>query len=97
MLPAAHTVGPDQPLPPHCPHLGAVATFVCVGGLEVVSVGGLEVVCVGGLEVVDTTDEPAVLDGVMVLLLSPPGGLTTPPGPATEVVSSPDSMYTPLK
>lgn len=89
VLPAAHTVGPDQPFPPHCPYLGAVATFVCVGGLEVV--------CVGGLEVVGTTVEPAVLDGVVALLLPPPGGLTTPPGPATEVVSSPDSMYTPLK
>jgi hypothetical protein len=44
--------------------------------------------------------EPAtvVLGFVLVASVVPTGFVTTlPPGPATEVVMEPDSMYTPLK
>lgn len=90
VLPAAQAVGPVQPCPPHCPYFGDVATLVDVGGEEVVGFAGAEVVA--GAELL--AGGAALLEG----LLPPEEGLmTTPPGPATEVVISPDSMYTPLK
>lgn len=83
MLPAAHTVAPVHPFPPHCPYFGAVATFVAVGGVEVVA--AIEEVAA------------AVLDATTLLLPPLEGLVTTPPGPATDLVITPDSMYTPLK
>lgn len=77
VLPDAHTVAPVHPFPPHCPYFGAAATFVCVGGAELVEAAELAALLVTGLVVVP----PLPLEGE-----------TTPPGPATEVVRLPDSM-----
>lgn len=83
MLPATQTVAPVHPFPPHCPYFGAAATLVCVGGVEVVAAAEEDTAVLEGA-VLDTA---ALLEGLV----------TTPPGPATDLVSSPDSMYTPLK
>lgn len=82
VLPAAQAVGPVQPLPPHCPYFGEVATLVCVGGAEVVGAAEVGAAEVGAAE----------LAGGVVVPPPPEGFVTTPPGPATEVVMEPDSM-----
>lgn len=85
--PAAQTVGPVHPLPPHCPHFGAVPPFppdaevvaarvVVVAALVVVTtlvvVTALEVV-VGVVTLVVVAGRAVVVGGVT----TPPSGLTT--------------------
>jgi hypothetical protein len=85
--PAAHTVGPVHPCPPHWPYLAAVAVDVELGADEAEEEAGLVVE-------VDLAVELAVV----VLDVAPVDEeTTTPPGPATLVVKPPDSTYTPLK
>ncbi|KAI9699880.1 MAG: hypothetical protein M1820_007055 [Bogoriella megaspora] len=90
VLPATHVVAPVQPVPPHCAYLAAPPDedeLVLVGGETGVDVDA-------GLVLVDS-----VVDGEAGLLEEgdepPPEELL--PGPDTEVVIDPDSMYTPLK
>ena len=80
-MPATHVPVPVHPWPPHWDHLGNVPA----AAEELVA--GAEVVEVDNVVAVPVLVAPALEELLM----------TTPPGPATEVVSEPLSMYTPLK
>jgi hypothetical protein len=75
-VPCAQVVGPDQPVPPHCPHIGAPVPpdlevvvvvremEVVVGVREIVVVVGVRemvVVVVGVIEIVVVVDETCVV------------------------------------
>lgn len=93
VLPDAHVPLPVHPIPPHCPYLAieppdAEAEEDETGDTVVIDVFIVVADEVGGTTVL-VVDE--TLEG---------GGTeepTVPPGPATEVVIDPDSIYTPLK
>lgn len=80
-MPDTQVPDPVQPVPPHCEYLGKVPAAVVALADDVVPV-----------------EVARVDDGVVVVPPEPPEELTTtPPGPATDVVKDPLSIYTPLK
>ena len=84
MVPETQPPLPVQFWPPHCEYFGSVpdTTVEVVATLETV-----EVARVVPEAVVPTAD----------VELPPEEETTTPPGPATDVVKDPLSIYTPLK